>query len=468
MADVFYPKHSKTVTPRELTRRRFVKGAAASAFAFQFVPDRVWGANERIRVGCIGIGGKGAVDTAGVAKAGGEIAALCDVASGKGLAGKRGGGDKTREKFNSAKFYEDFREMIDSEDLDAVTVSTPDHVHAHASVMAMRKGLAVYCQKPLSHSIWEARLMTQVASETKVATQMGNQAHAGEPIRRAVEYVRAGVIGDVTEVHCWTNRPIWPQGIKEPLPKQVVPDGLNWDLWLGPAPERDYNADYAPFNWRGWWDFGTGALGDMGCHIMDMPYWALDLGFPDSVEAESEGNTEQSGPKSAKVTYQFPARGDQPPVKFVWYDGERMPPDEVIWEAMPKGADESRLHLYASRRYDMVLVGTKGKFFVKRTSTDWLITPEAAAKDFKEPEKTIPRAPGNDPYREWMEAIKGGPAALSNFSSSGPFSEAVLLGNLAVRMGKKLDWDGDALKVTNAPEADALIKRAYRKGWEQG
>ena len=457
---------SPPFSPYAPGRRRFVKGAASSVFAFQFLPDRVWGANERIRVGCIGIGGKGAVDTAGAASAGGEIVALCDVATKKGLAGKGGSGDKTRAKFKGAKFYADFREMIDSEDLDAVTVSTPDHVHAHASVMAMRKGLAVYCQKPISHSIWEARLMARVASETKVATQMGNQAHAGEPIRRAVEMVRAGVIGDVTEVHCWTDRPIWPQGMKDPLPAEPVVDGLNWDLWLGPAPGRDYNKGYVPFSWRGWWDFGTGALGDMGCHIMDMPYWALDLGSPDSVEADEEGGTEQSGPKAATVTYRFPARGEKPPVKFMWYDGKRMPEDKVIWEAMPEGADPERLHLYASRRYDMVLIGTRGKFFFKRTSTDWLITPEAVAKDFTMPERTIPRAPGNDPYREWMEAIKGGLAALSNFSSSGPFSETVLLGNLAVRLGKRLEWDGAAMKVKNAAEADGLIRRVYRKGWE--
>ena len=266
------------MTRTRVTRRTFLGSAAASAFAFTYVPSRVFGANERLNLASIGVGGKGAGEVRDLAEAGCNIVALCDVdyERAKGTFGE----------FPDAKIYTDFRRMLDERrDIDAVTVSTPDHTHAVAAVMAMKLGKHVYCQKPLTHSIYEARLMAQTAKETGVATQMGNQAHAGEPIRRGVELVRAGIIGPVHEVHAWTNRPIWPQGISERPPAQPVPSTLDWDLWLGPAPEREYNAAYVPFKWRGWWDFGTGALGDMACHIMDMPYWALELGAPTSIEA---------------------------------------------------------------------------------------------------------------------------------------------------------------------------------------
>ena len=279
---------------RRSSRRFFLKQSVAAAAVATFVPKLAFGAGERVRVGCIGIGGKGASEVTGVAGAGGQIVALCDVDDNRR---KRKGKD-AREAFPKAKFYRDFRVMLDQEArrLDAVTVSTPDHTHCHASVMAMRLEKHVYCQKPLTHSIGEARLMAQTAEEFGVATQMGNQAHAGEPIRRAVEWVRAGLIGKVREVHTWTNRPSWPQGMAQRPEPEPVPAGLDWDLWLGPAPSRPYAQGYCPFKWRGWWDFGTGALGDMGCHIMDMPYWALDLKYPTTVEADCEGNTEDSAP----------------------------------------------------------------------------------------------------------------------------------------------------------------------------
>jgi len=341
-----------------------------------------------------------------------------------------------------------------------VIVSTPDHVHAVAAVAAMKLGKHVYCQKPLAHSVHEARVMAETARQMKVATQMGNQAHAGEPIRRAVEWVRAGVIGEVTEVHAWTNRPIWPQGMAMRPPAQTPPSTLNWDLWLGPAPAREYNAAYAPFNWRGWWDFGTGALGDMACHIMDMPYWALELGAPTSIEAQSEGGTTESPPWWSTIEYQFPARGARPPVRFTWYDGYRgadfahaprnFPPAEVLEGQNPD-------------QWDVVLIGQSGKMLFNRSNLDWIITPDSAIKDFAPPPKTLPRVENED--AEWLAACQGGPAALSNFDYAGPFTETVLLGNVAIRAGKRIEWDAERLTCPNAPEADPFLRREYRAGW---
>jgi predicted dehydrogenase len=296
------------------SRREFLKASSALAIGATFVPGSAFGANDRINVGCIGIGGKGRSDVAGAAGAGGTIVALCDVDDGRRT---KKDSDPT-VIYSDAKVYRDFRVMLEEEkSLDAVTVSTPDHTHCHAAVMAMRMGKHVYCQKPLTHSVWEARLMTETAKEHGVATQMGNQAHAGEPIRRAVEMIRGGVIGRVSEVHAWTNRPIWPQGLSERPEPMDVPETLDWDLWLGPAPFRPYADAYVPFKWRGWWDFGTGALGDMGCHILDMPYWALELEYPDTVEADSDGNTEESGPTAATVTYRFPKNKYYSNLKYI-------------------------------------------------------------------------------------------------------------------------------------------------------
>ncbi len=443
------------------TRRRFLKGAASTAFAFQVVPSTVFGANERLQVACIGVGGKGAGEVRDIASAGADIVALCDVDDQRRV-GKRSK-DATVEH-PKATFYKDFRMLLDKEGdrIDAVSVSTPDHTHCHAAVTAMRMGKHVYCQKPMSHSIWEARLMAEVAKEQGVATQMGNQAHAGEPIRRAVELIRAGIIGKVSEVHCWTNRPIWPQGMASMPAAQAIPNAMDWYLWLGPAPDRPYNKAYAPFNWRGWWDFGTGALGDMGCHIMDMPYWALDLKHPVSVEAESTGNTFLSAPVSSKVTYRFPEGTYSHELKFCWYDGakeqRRMPEPEVFegTEFTPKTA----------MKFDCLLIGDKGKLLFKRNSTKIFTYPKTLVEEYADTPKTVLRAPNSSEDIEWVNACQGGPVALSNFSHSGPFTEMVLLGNLAIRIGKKLEWDGPNMRALNAPEAAALIRREYRAGWE--
>ena len=480
---------------RRIHRRQVLK-AATWGYAATYIPRRAWGANERIYIAGIGVGGKGAGEVQDLIAAGATFSALCDVDATRAA--------KTFESVPNAKVYKDFRVMLEKEKgIDAVTVSTPDHTHAVASLLAMSMGKHVYCQKPLTHSIFEARVMTNAARHYKVATQMGNQGHAGEPIRRAVELVRAGIIGPVREVHCWTNRPIWPQGAaalaeREKLASQKIPAGLDWDLWLGPAKRREYNACYVPFKWRGWWDFGTGALGDMACHIMDMPYWALDLGSPESVEAESGGMTNETGPDWSTITYQFPSRAkvgggdsgasvgpvarvEQPAVKFMWYDGIRdgraNAPYELLTQAT-KGAvrpapqsENSRQRrsreqggIDSPAQWDLILVGDDGLMLFNRGSEQWIITPTTRAEMAAEIPVTIPRVENED--AEWLAAIRGGSKALSNFDYAGPFTEVVLLGNLAVRLGKRITWDSKQLKATNLPEADQLIRTEYRQGWE--
>jgi predicted dehydrogenase len=436
------------------SRRKFLKGSAAAAFGFQFVPSRVWGANERINVASIGVGGKGAGEVSDIAKAGGNIVALCDVDESRAAG--------TVKKFSGAKFYKDFRVMLEKEakSIDAVTISTPDHMHFHATMMAIKLGKHVYTQKPLTHSIWEARTLAAAAAEAGVMTQMGNQAHANEPIRRAVELIRAGIVGKVKEVHCWTNRPIWPQGMPAFSAKKEIPATLDWDLWQGPAPQHDYGDGILPFDWRGWWDYGTGALGDMGCHIMDMPFWALGLKHPKSVEAVQKGNTTVSGPVGAHVTYTFPGTEYcHDDLKFNWYDGkgenQHMPAAEVFEGT---GIDQK-----SAKKFDLIVIGDKGKFLFNRSSTKFKTTPLNLLEDVMDTPVTIARTQSED--HEWLESMKSGTPALSNFANSGPFTETVLLGNLAIRLGKKIDWNGAEMKATNAPEAEVIIRREYREGW---
>lgn len=481
----------------QINRREFL-AAAASSFAFTYIPNRAWGANDRFYVAGIGVGGKGAGEVKDVTRAGGTFVALCDVDEARA--------EKTLKSFPEAKRYKDFRVMLEKEKgIDAVTVSTPDHTHAIASVMAMSLGKHVYCQKPLTHSIYEARVMAQAAKYFKVQTQMGNQAHAGEPIRRAVELVRAGIIGPVRQVHAWTNRPIWPQGQKaleerKRLAGEPKPADLDWDLWLGPASMREYNKCYVPFKWRGWWDFGTGALGDMACHIIDMAYWALDLGAPMAVEAESGGQTKETGPDWSTITYRFASREsvgggklgggvgpkaavEQPAVKYVWYDGKRDGKQNAPYDLLQQVTEEAKKtdagaqavnargekkrtspSIDDPKRWDVILVGDEGMMLFKRSSTDWIVTPGRRIEQFTGVPKAIRRVPNEDV--EWLEACKGGPKPLSSFDYAGPLTEMVLLGNLAVRLGKKIEWNAEALKAANAPEADELIQREYRKGWK--
>ena len=432
------------------SRRKFIKSASIGTLGFQVVPSRVFGANERVALAGIGAGGKGSSDIAGARDAGAEVVGLCDVDAGRL--------NQAVKKYPGSKGYTDYRKLFDElgKSIDAVTVSTPDHMHFHAALRAVQMGKHTYVQKPLTHSIWEARKLANEARKAKVVTQMGNQAHAGEPIRRAVELIRSGVIGKVKEVHAWTNRPIWPQGLEKKLTAQEVPKNMDWDLWIGPAPMRPYNSGYAPFKWRGWWDFGTGALGDMGCHIMDMPFWALDLKYPTSVEAKQNGNSLECGPNKSIVTYTFPEGKYNHKMPFVWYDGGYMPEESVF--------EGTIVNSQNAKKFDLIIIGEKGKFLFNRNSTKWKTSPEGLL-DNVNLEKTIPRVKNED--QEWVDAIRGvGSEPLSGFAYSGPFTETVLLGNLAVRLGKRIAWDGINLKATNAPEAEELIKRPYRKGWE--
>ncbi len=460
----------KSNLPKEISlamnRRRFIYYSAIAAAASGMAGcisarPKLKSANGKLNIGCVGVGGKGASDVEGVA--GENIVALCDVDS-TTL-------NKTAQKYPGAKLYRDYRKMFDEQkNLDAIVVSTPDHQHFLPSMMAIQRGQHVYCQKPLTHTIWEARELTKAARKHKVATQMGNQGHAHNGNRELCEMIWSGVIGDVHEVHSWTNRPIWPQGMKRPAGSDPVPENLDWDLWIGPAPMRPFvkswpeteqaqykragRAVYHPFSWRGWWDFGCGALGDMGCHVLDGPNWALSLNNPTSVEiVESSELFRESAPAWAILKYEFPQRGSMPPVTLKWYDGGKMPerPKEME-KAFPESGS--------------LFIGSKGKIVADTYGMNLSLLPESKMKDYVKPPQTIPRVPNNDSYFDWIRACKGGPAASSNFNVSGPFTEMVLLGNLTLRAGKKIEWDAKNMRATNAPETAPFIRGEYRKGWD--
>jgi predicted dehydrogenase len=447
----------------EINRRDFLKVAGAGAAAFSLAgcvssdllsayPDTgrrgriVTG--RKLNIAAVGCGGKGSSDIKSVSHE--NIVALCDVDSRRA--------EKTMAAFPDAKKYADFRVMLDEmdDDIDAVTVTTPDHMHFPIAMEAIRRGKHVFVQKPLAHTVEEARIMTLAARRHQVITQMGNQGHAGEGNRLVQEWINAGVLGEVREVHAWTNRPIWPQGMAEALPAEPVPDTMNWDLWLGVAPTRPYNSQYAPFKWRGWWDFGCGALGDMGCHILDAPYTALNLGYAESVMAESEGLTDQCAPLKSKVVFTFGARGSMPPVKVTWYDGGLKPDHPEDLEPQRKLADNG-----------ILIVGSKATLMdTSSYCNSPRLIPESKMKAFmpNAPAKTLPRVPDGDAHKEWTSACKGeGPMPGSNFDQSGPFSEMVLMGNLAVRLsGKTIKWDGENMVCSNVPEANILARKSYR------
>ncbi|MGB9620119.1 MAG: Gfo/Idh/MocA family protein, partial [Armatimonadota bacterium] len=400
-------------------------------------------ANEKLNIAIIGCGGRGRANMDAVKSE--NIYAVCDTSDDATAAALR--------DFPDAKAFADYRRMFDriGHQIDAVVVSTPDHNHAPASVMAMRMGKHVYCEKPLTHSIYEARVMRDTARRFKVATQMGNQGTAGSGLREAVEVIRSGAIGQVYEVNVWSNRPIWPQGIDRPTEKPPVPEGLHWDVWLGPAPERPYHPCYQPFKWRGWIDFGTGALGDMGCHPLNMPFMALDLRNPISVEAEVFEMTRETYPKRSIITYLFPERNGLRTLRLKWYDGGLKPPADVLFGRELPGSG-------------VVLMGEKGRLFAADDyGHSYQLLPEADFVDFKKPEPTLPRSPGH--HEEWIRACKGGEPAMSNFDYASALTETVLLGNLAIVTGKTIYWDAANMKAINCPEADCYINRPYRKGW---
>ena len=393
-----------------------------------------------------------------------NIVALCDVDSGCAA--------KTFAQYPRAKRYKDFRVMLDEQkDIDAVIVATPDHTHAVIALAAIQRGKHVYVQKPLAHSVYEARVLTEAARKHKVATQMGNQGHSGDGARLLCEWIWNGAIGPVREVHAWTNRPVWPQGVEVERPKETlaVPSSLDWDLWIGPAPYRPYHPTYHPGTWRAWWDFGTGSLGDLGCHILDAPFWALKLKYPVSVEGcistywqglwqRTEPKNEQY-PRSTIVRYKFPAREGMPEVKLTWWDGGMTPPrPEDLEEGRRMGDDDG----------GVLFLGDKGALMCGCYGRSPRLIPESRMKDYKQPPHVLDRIPGGQGGHEqdWVRACKGGKAASSSFDYSGPLSETVLMGNLAVRYpDRRLLWDGEKMQVTNDPQANAYVRRQYRQGW---
>jgi predicted dehydrogenase len=445
------------------SRRTFLAATGAAAFSVTIVPRHVLGGvgflapSERVNVAGIGVGGMGGGDIATHSKNGANIVALCDVDDDRGAG--------SFNAFPKARRYKDFREMLDKEakQIDAVSVGTPDHIHAIASMAAIRAGKHVYCQKPLTHTLHECRALTTAAKEAGVATQMGNQGHATEGARLTNEWIQAGIIGEVREVHVWSDRAglLWKQGIGRPSERPPVPSTLDWDLWLGPILERPYNPAYAPVSWRGWRDFGTGALGDMGCHIIDHPVWALGLGAPTTVEATTtlDGSVLDGKPNfetypiASIITFEFPARGQQPPVRVTWYDGGLLPPTP---SEMPAG-----------KRLDgngVLYVGSKGKMYHGSHGGMPELLPETLHEQAKTIPKTMERSPGH--YEEWLLACKGGPQPVSNFRYSGPLTEIILLGVLALRApGTRLEWDSANLRVKNAPELNQYVHTEYRKGW---
>jgi predicted dehydrogenase len=457
-------KKDQKDSKKTLTRREFIGRSAATAAGFMIIPRHVLGGtgykapSDTLNIGCIGVGGKGSSDIRSVSTE--NIVALCDV-DGRQMADFLASEHNTPEQkamYEKANKYKDFRVLLDKEkNLDAVTVTTPDHTHAVIALNAIRRGKHVFVQKPLTHTIKEARHLAQAAKEAGIISQMGNQGHAGEGGRLINEWIWDGAIGDIREVLCWTNRPIWPQGIEAPKETPAVPDELEWDIWLGPAPYRPYHPAYHPFSWRGWWDFGTGALGDMGAHILDHPFWALKLGHPKYVQASSTQFTEDSYPVAEVVTYDFPARGKMPPVRLKWYDGGVMPP-------RPEELEDGRM--MGDSGGGGLFVGDKGKLMYSTYGRNPRIIPESKMREYQRPEKTIPRSPGI--HEEWVEAIKKGTKSTSDFSYSGTLTEVMLLGNVAVATKEhntKLEWDSENMEFKNLPEANEFLHMEYREGW---
>lgn len=477
------------------SRRDFIKNGLLTATGFLILPRHVLGGkgfiapSDRLIVAGIGVGGKGESDLANFFKSGkADIAFLCDVDDKQSA--------KSREKFPKAKYYKDYREMLEKEhkNFDAVSVSTPDHNHAVQAMAAMQLGKHVYVQKPLTHDIYEARMLTEAAVKYKVVTQMGNQGASGDGVRQLMEWYNAGIIGEVTDVYIWTDRPVWPQGVAWPPKPAPVPDTLDWNLWLGTAPQKEYVENIAPFNWRGWWDYGTGALGDMGCHLIEAPFRVLDLGYPTEATCSvssvytgpfARGYFPDSPPAASTVTLKFMHKKTNNPIHIHWSDGGIQPerPDELgPNETMGDGGN------------GVIFSGTKGKMMCSTYGADPRLLPLSKNNEIKLAQ-TIARVPnGSDGhYAQWVEACIAGynsketKALSSPFEIAGPLTETVLMGNLAIRSydlrrpqekdpkkfdypgrGIKLLWDGPNMKVTNFDEANEFVKRKYRNGWSLG
>jgi predicted dehydrogenase len=405
--------------------------------------------NDKLNLAIVGCGGQGAENLHNVA--GENIVALCDVDE------KRGADAFGR--FPKAKKFQDYRKMLDAlhQQIDAVVVSIPDHMHAAVSLAAMELGKHVYCEKPLTWSIDEARRMASLASEKKLATQMGTQGMAGDRSRAGIEMIRSGVLGVVTELHVWTDRPTgwWPQGIDRPRETPAVPGNLDWNLWLGVASARPYHSAYCPFTWRGWKDFGTGAVGDMGIHNVAMPFAALELGPPASAEIlETSPLKPETFPAWSRLKLQFPARGNRGPIALYWYDGGQKPSPRLV--GGEKLADNGA-----------IVVGTKGTLSsVEWTGGDWALLPRDRFREIKPPEPSEPRAPGQNHHQEWLAACRGGTPAYCRFDGfASSLTEAMLVANLALRTGRSIVWNADAMAAEGCPEAAVFIRREYRAGW---
>ncbi len=470
--------HIMSTQQKKIDRRSFLKSSAATAGVFSIVPNYVLGKNghtapnSKLNIAGIGIGGMGKSNLGAVCtplskrneenwpnKNSQNIVALCDVdwAYAK----------KTFEEYPDAKRYKDYRVMLDEmgDKIDAVIIATPDHTHACIAMEAMRRGKHVYVQKPLTHSVYEARVLTETARKHGVVTQMGNQGHSGEGIRLICEWIWDGAIGDVREVHAWTNRPAWPQGMGRPKDTPLVPETLDWDLWLGPAPQRPYHPAYHPWNWRAWTDFGTGALGDMACHILDPVFWALKLQYPVSVQGSYATNIaekwkkydlSETYPLGSIIHLEYPERKSMPAVKVNWSDGGLLP-------ERPQELEEGRK--MGEGGSGVIFVGDKGKLMCGCYGSSPQLIPYTKMKTYKRPQKTLPRIEVSHEM-DWVNAIKEGRQSSSNFDYAGPFTEMVLMGNLSLfKPGEKIEWDGKNMQATNFPELNKYVNRPYRQGW---
>jgi len=461
------------------TRRKFLRTSAATIGAFTIVPRHVLGGSgfvppsEKVNIAIVGAGGQGRSNVRELFKESeAQMIAVADPFEStdldafyfRGLGGRKPVRAEIEKHYGEKKpgfrcaEYEDFRVMLEKEkEIDAILCATPDHLHAYVSVIAMRAGKHVYCEKPLTHNIWEARKVAKVAKETGVATQLGNQGHSAEGIRQTCEWIWDGAIGPVREVHAWVGANRWnKQLLGRPEGTPPVPPGANWDLWLGPRETRPYHPAYAPVTWRDFWAFGSGSLGDFGCHDMDAAVWALGLKHPTTVEGRPAGptNTEIT-PFGEIVYYEFPARGQHPPVRLTWYDGGLKPP---VPDELPKGS--------ALPGRGILFVGEKGKMLCDGAGGACRLVPYARTSQYKKPEKTIPRSKGH--HRDWLAACKGGTPASSNFEYGARLTEIALLGVASLRLGKKIYWNAAEGKAEGLAEADAVIKEQYRPGWEVG
>ena len=443
---------------QHISRRGFLAATATTA-AVTIVPRHVLGGplnippSEKLNIAGIGVGGMGGSNLRQLESE--NIVALCDVDHNYAAG--------TFKRYPKAKVYIDFRKMLDKQkDIDAVVIATPDHTHAVISMEAMRRGKHVYCQKPLTHDVYESRMLAKTAKETGVATQMGIQGHSGEGGRLICEWIWDGAIGEIREVDAWCSLSYYPFGhagwsskwSRRPKETPPVPSTLDWDLWLGPAPKRSYHPAYHPAVWRCWWDFGCGMMGDRGAHTLDPVFWALKLGHPTSVEASSLDLNPETHPVASIVTYKFPARGDLPPVKLTWYDGLRAPRPIDIEDGRRLGNVEG----------GALFKGSKGKLMAGVYGEGARLIPESRMKEYKQPPKTIPRVKGSHEM-DWVRACKDGQPAGANFEYSGLLTEVCLLGNVARRVDARIEWDAKNMKVTNLPEANKYVRTQYREGW---